>query len=273
MAADIQGSWFPTGFYGHFRSKSRTDFVCEYRQLARPIPPRKFVARSKEPTRRHVFSHHDNRQAFLNDALIFQQGLGRRRVPNSTYQFKHDFITWMPEREFVEKSRPLASTYKVDFMQDTAKKQLLIKRPKTSFEGVPTTSYRYAHGKSAPNKDTIDAMNNEALKLSLLNRKDRAMSAVYKGRESVASCLTWHAFQPKEKSPQEPVRPVVPPATQTSEFIPHPPSEPKPQSTMVVSQPVVQTAWPAPEPPQQQALPPPPPANIQPPPVPQLVAE
>ena len=27
----------------------------------------------QEPSRKHVFSHHDNRQAFLNDALIFQQ--------------------------------------------------------------------------------------------------------------------------------------------------------------------------------------------------------
>lgn len=38
---------YPTGYYGHFRSKSRADFVCEYRQLARPVPPKKFVVRSK----------------------------------------------------------------------------------------------------------------------------------------------------------------------------------------------------------------------------------
>ena len=187
-------------------------------------------------------------------SCIFQ-GLGRRRVPNSTYQFKNDFITWMPEREFIEKSRPLATTYKVDFMKSDAKTQLFTKRPKTSFEGVPTTSYRYAHGKSAPNKEEIDAMNNEALKLSLLNRKDRAMSAVNRGRESVASCLTWTSFKPKVNT-EETLRPVVPAATLTSEFVPHPPSAPKPQTTMLDLQPV-QQAWPAPEPvvSQQQAEP------------------
>ncbi|KAH3819145.1 uncharacterized protein LOC127882425 [Dreissena polymorpha] len=247
-ATDIQGSWFPSGYYGHFRSKSRADFVCEYRQLARPIPPKKFIARSTEPTRRHVFSHHDNREAFLNDALIFQQGLGRRRVPNSTYHFKNDFMAWMPEREYVEKTqRPLASTYKQDFAQ--SKKQLFIERPKTSFEGVPTTSYRYAHGSGAPNRYAIDAMNNEALKLSLLNRKDRAMTAVNKGRESVASCLTWVSAKPKPvQSDLTSSRPVVPPATQTTMFLPHPPSSPKSQ--------MVQEAWPVPQsspPVQQQA--------------------
>ncbi|KAL4226112.1 hypothetical protein ACF0H5_014099 [Mactra antiquata] len=268
MATEIQGSWFPTGYYGHFRSKSRADFVNEYRQLARPIPPKKFIKRSKEPTRKHVFSHHDNRQAFLNDALIFQQGLGRRRVPNSTYQFKNDFIAWMPEREYIERSRPLVSTYKVDFMPSQAKSQLWTKRPKTSFEGVPTTSYKYAHGGAAPNKDSIDAMNNEALKLSLLNRKDRAMTSLNKGRESVASCMTWSSFRPKPSSPQETMKPVIPPATQTSEFVPHPPSAPKPQTYVPEPQPVQQT-WPAPEPTTQQA----PPPVLQAPPQPQPMAE
>ncbi|WAR25285.1 CC084-like protein [Mya arenaria] len=263
-AAEIQGSWYPSGYYGHFRSKSRADFVCEYRQLARPVPPKKFIARSTQPTRRHVFSHHDNRQAFLNDALIFQQGLGRRRVPNSTYQFKNDFMAWMPEREYIEKTqRPLSSTYKQDFMPGQSKQQMFITRPKTSFEGVPTTSYRYSHGPGAPNKSTIDAMNNEALKLSLLNRKDRAMS-VNKGRESVASCLTWVSAKAKPapvQSDSGSVRPNVPLATQTTEFEPHPPAAPKPQMS--------QEAWPVPQgpssPQQQQAPPtmaPPPPTTV-----------
>lgn len=176
----------------------------------------------------------------------------------------------MPEREYVEKSRPLASTYKVDFNKN-GKAQLLTKRPKTSFEGAPTTSYRYAHGQSAPNKDVIDAMNNEALKLSLLNRKDRAMSAANSGRESVASCLTWRSFKPKPSN-DESVRPVIPPATLTSEFVPHPPAAPKPQTTVAVSQQTIQ-AWPTPEAPvtQQQAPPPAPaPAEVQ---APQPMAE
>lgn len=34
---------FPSGYYGHFRSKSRNDFVNEYRQQAKPSPPEKFT--------------------------------------------------------------------------------------------------------------------------------------------------------------------------------------------------------------------------------------
>lgn len=245
MKPDTVGSWFPSGYHGHFRSKTRPDFICEYRQLARPQPPDKFYNRAKQPVRKHVFSHHDNRQAFLNDALIFQQGLGRRRVPNSTYNFKQDFITWMPEREFVERSRPLTSTYKVDFMTKTAKNQLIVQRPITSFEGIPTTSYRYAHCDEAPNKKTIDAMNNTALKLSFLNRKEKPMSNKHnQGRESVATCLTWVSYKSERKS--EPVRPTIPAATQTTVYEPHPPTTQKPPSP--TSPPItVQQAWQAPD--------------------------
>lgn len=38
---------FPTGFHGHLRSRPRNDFVCEFRKLARPQPPKKFIARSQ----------------------------------------------------------------------------------------------------------------------------------------------------------------------------------------------------------------------------------
>lgn len=270
MKPDIVGSWFPSGYHGHFRSKSRPDFLCEYRQLARPQPPDKFYNRATQPARKHVFSHHDNRQAFLNDALIFQQGLGRRRVPNSTYNFKQDFITWMPEREFVERSRPLTSTYKIDFMKKAAKNQLIVQRPITSFEGSSTTSYRYAHCDEAPNKKTIDAMNNTALKLSFLNRKEKPMTNKHKqGRESVATCLTWVSSKSERNS--DPVRPTIPAATQTTVYEPHPPTTQKPPSPM--SPPVtVQQAWQAPD-----APPPMSDIHIQmnqaPPPVPQPMTE
>ena len=148
-------------------------------------------------------------------------------------------MSWMPEREYVERSRPLASTYKRDFNPNDMKSQKIIKRPKTSFEGVPTTSYRYSHGNEAPNKQVINAMNNEALMLSLMNRKDRAMSSARSGRESVASCLTWITNKTLQKQQHpETVRPVIPQATQTTEFVPHPPSQPKPPSP--TSQPPVQ---------------------------------
>ena len=36
---------FPTGFHGHFMCKSRPDFGCEFRHLAKPAPPRNFMNR------------------------------------------------------------------------------------------------------------------------------------------------------------------------------------------------------------------------------------
>ncbi|XP_076096289.1 uncharacterized protein LOC143067119 isoform X1 [Mytilus galloprovincialis] len=236
-ATDVRGSWFSSGYYGHYRSKSRNDFVCEYRQIAKPVPPKRFLNRARQPTAKHVFSHHDNRESFLDSALYFEQqynaaiygftGLGRKRVPNETYNFKQDFITWMPEREFTERSRPLCSTYRVDFKVSGGKSnqipvpipipvpQIIIKRPKTSFDGVPTSTYRYAHSEGGPNKPTIDASNNESVKLSLLNRKNRCMSAKpIRYRETVASCLNWVS------SPRAPVKS----ATQTDGFMPHPPA-------------------------------------------------
>ncbi|XP_062614588.1 uncharacterized protein LOC134276343 [Saccostrea cucullata] len=226
-ATEVVGSWFPTGYYGHFRSKTRNDFVCEYRQLAKPQPPNKFFNRSKQPTARHVFSNHDNRESFLNDALYFEQGLGRKRAPNRAYSFKQDFITWMPEREYVQRTmRPLVSTYKTDFKTSKSVPQIYVKKPPSSFEGV-TTSYRYAHGSETanPNKKIINCMNNEALKLSLLNRKNRAMSARGTVRETVASCMNW--YNPARDRPKTAVQNESA-ATQTTVFQPHPPSEPAP---------------------------------------------
>lgn len=141
------------------------------------------------------------------------QGLGRKRNPSAaaTYNFKPDFITWMPEKEYTARCRPLTSTYRKNFTR--AKeiepfKQALVQRPATSFDGVPTTSYRYAHGDGQPNRTAINAMNNSALMLSTVMRKQRAKTAKPQYRETVASCLSWHV-------PHPPNRPVVPAATET----------------------------------------------------------
>ena len=170
----------------------------------------------------------------------------------------------------MERSRPLTSTYKIDFMKKAAKQQLIVQRPITSFDGKSTTSYRYAHCDEAPNKKMIDAMNNTALKLSLLNRKEKPMTHKHKqGRESVATCLTWVSDKSERNS--DPVRPNLPAATQTTVYEPHPPTTQKPPSPQ--SPPfTVQQAWQAPD-----APPPMSDINIQmdqaPPPAPQPMAE
>ncbi|KAK7102033.1 uncharacterized protein C3orf84-like [Littorina saxatilis] len=213
MSCDIAGSWFPSGYYGHYRSKSRNDFVCEYRQLARPQPPDRFLKRSMQPCGRHVFSTHDNRNSFMTDAQYFEQGLGKKRNPEKS-SFKPDFYTWMPLKNEIERSRPQVSTYKLDFNRNGTK-QLLVKRPKTSFDGLPTTTYRYTHCEGAPNRDEILKMSSGALQLTAHSRKERAKTAQPACRDTVASCLSWY-------------RPKAPAATQVTDFfnmqhIPAPP--------------------------------------------------
>ncbi|KAK3750193.1 hypothetical protein QZH41_015417, partial [Actinostola sp. cb2023] len=63
---DISGSWFNSGFHGHFRSKTRTDFTVPYRERAKPQPPQKFLNLARERSNRHLFSRHDNRNAHSN---------------------------------------------------------------------------------------------------------------------------------------------------------------------------------------------------------------
>ncbi|XP_015761604.1 PREDICTED: uncharacterized protein C3orf84-like [Acropora digitifera] len=60
---DIRGTWFPSGFHGHFRSKSRSEFNIPYRHRAKPVPPEKFLNYAAERSNRHLFSRHDNRHA------------------------------------------------------------------------------------------------------------------------------------------------------------------------------------------------------------------
>jgi len=192
VSTHVQGSWFPSGYYGHYRSKVRTDFVNEYRQIARPQPPQRFISRSVQPPATNPFSLHDNRNSFMTDASYFAQGLGKKRHPERSATFDRDFIAWCPNRNNRFSNRPLTSTYRTDFREEELNVQKLVKRPKTSFDGVPTTTYRTVHGPDSPNKDLINAMNNESLMLSTLTRQRQAKLKKSNCRETVASCMSWY---------------------------------------------------------------------------------
>jgi len=200
------GSWFPSGYYGHYRSKVRTDFVNEYRQLAKPQPPKRFIHRSSQPTAANAFSLHDNRNSFMTDASYFAQGLGKKRHPDRSATFDPDLIAWGPNKIHRHAGRPLTSTYRQDFREEEVNVQKLVKRPKTSFDGMTTTTYRTVHGADSPNKDMINAMNNEALMLSALSRQRQAKQKKSDRRETVASCMSW--YRPR----------VVPAATSHTDF-------------------------------------------------------
>ncbi|BFZ08200.1 hypothetical protein BsWGS_11238 [Bradybaena similaris] len=73
LTSQTVGSWFPTGFYGHHRMRNRSDFINEYRHLAKPQPPDAFLHRSSLPVTSHVFSYHDNKHLFANDVSKFGQ--------------------------------------------------------------------------------------------------------------------------------------------------------------------------------------------------------
>lgn len=167
VRTETTGSWHNTGYHGHFRSKSRSDFNCEYRHLAKPPPPSTFVTRITEPVVQHSFSKHDNRHSFKSDALYFEEGLGRRRFRCDTNRFRRNFLAWTPQKQELSKSGAKASVYKVDYrgVPSEPLRQQLVSRPKTSFdEGRPrTTTYRYSHGDDNPNKTTLNALSNLGL--------------------------------------------------------------------------------------------------------------
>lgn len=205
VSTHTAGSWFPSGYYGHYRSKVRTDFVNEYRQLAKPQPPNRFIRRASQPASTHQFSIHDNRNSFMSDASFFEQGLGRRRHPERSGIFDPDFIAWTPDRIPRNSGRPFTSTYRKDFRNQELNVQKLVKRPKSSFDRTLTTTYRTVHGADSPNRDLINAMNNEALMLSTQERQRQAKQKVSDRRETVASCMSWY-------------RTRLPPATMHTDF-------------------------------------------------------
>ncbi|XP_072025305.1 uncharacterized protein [Amphiura filiformis] len=187
MAADSQGTWYPSSFHGHFRSKHRNDFVNEYRQQAKPSPPGKFVRRLTSASTHTVLSHHDNRFSFLNTVTSFQDGLGKKKVDsNIKSKFIPDFIAWVPHKKEISQSGPLESVYKDTFRESESSRnpypQILvntISKPKavidianlTTTKSVysdpvsvedathPITTYEFAHSHMQPNRNIFTNMN------------------------------------------------------------------------------------------------------------------
>jgi len=99
MATDVVGSWFPSGYHGHFRNKSRTTVVNEYRQKARPNPPEIFHRRFREIRAKNPFTSHDNRTALILDAMSFGEGVGKKRVDSKfASRYQPDFFNWAGDR-------------------------------------------------------------------------------------------------------------------------------------------------------------------------------
>ncbi|ELU02546.1 hypothetical protein CAPTEDRAFT_196725 [Capitella teleta] len=205
---------YNSGYHGHFRSKSRTDFYCEYRTLAKPPPPKVFNKRMTNTAATHMFSKHDNRHSFMDDALYFEQGMGRKRIKSRcSSRFNPDLLTWMPLKRETDAAPPKKSVYKRDFRNamTAIPPEMLVQPPMTSFDDQQpvTTSYRYAHGTDHPNKALLSVMSNRVLSSgSATNRIARPP----KQKETVGSCMNWITAECK---------PRVPDATPM--YVPHPP--------------------------------------------------
>ncbi|XP_044158209.1 uncharacterized protein C3orf84 homolog [Bufo gargarizans] len=203
MPAAITGSWFPSGFHGHFRSHIRNDVCQDYRMEARPPPPKAFTQRIKEQPTKHIFSRHDNRHIFPSSVFSFENGLGKKKLLR--YRESYNFTHWTPLEEELKRQRPLTSTYRTDFWrkdEETGKvvPQILVPRfnraTSASCSGL-TTTYRHmlgSHGNLPASQNVIttditlisNSGRTGAAGLSL----QRAKSAPYKSL-TVSDCLIW----------------------------------------------------------------------------------
>ncbi|XP_027692940.1 uncharacterized protein C3orf84 homolog [Vombatus ursinus] len=103
MQSALVGSWYNSGFYGHYRGQFKCELAQDYRLAAKPQPPAVFLQRIKEPGQ-HLFSKHDNRG-------VFDPGIGKRKAWEKLKK-KCNVFDWPPEAQ-----GPLVSSYQKDYYQ------------------------------------------------------------------------------------------------------------------------------------------------------------
>ncbi|XP_006171031.1 uncharacterized protein C3orf84 homolog [Tupaia chinensis] len=114
MQSALVGSWYNSGFYGHYRGQFKSESAGEYRLAAKPQPPAVFLQRCQEPVQRHFFSKHDNRTCFDKGPYCLLQGIGRRKDLERLCQ-QHTFLRWTPCEVELRQQGPLESSYQADF--------------------------------------------------------------------------------------------------------------------------------------------------------------
>ncbi|XP_003500432.1 uncharacterized protein C3orf84 homolog [Cricetulus griseus] len=114
MRDALIGSWYNSGFYGHYRGQVKSESAGEYRLAAKPPPPAVFLQRCEEPVRQHFFSKHDNRTSFDKGPYWLLQGIGRRKDLERLWK-RHTFLRWAPCELELSQQPPLESSYQTDF--------------------------------------------------------------------------------------------------------------------------------------------------------------
>ncbi|CAF0905473.1 unnamed protein product [Didymodactylos carnosus] len=207
------GSWYSSGYHGHFRSKSRLELSSYFRELAKPKAPKIFSERQNSEAVKHPFSKHDNRFKFESDPLVrgSQAGFGKRKADNSLRgQFDPLFIAWLPKgNESKRTELPKHTAYQDDYSHDGVSKLLsttqipqeIISTPDTNLDKQPLEKsvYKlvYAHGQ--PTSDQSKQIRSETFQRFLTTRTRRiqlqnqqATNNALNGRTTVAQCLCWN---------------------------------------------------------------------------------
>ncbi|XP_043934651.1 uncharacterized protein C3orf84 homolog [Protopterus annectens] len=222
MPGASTGSWFPSGYHGHYYGKFRNDFLQEYRMQARPHPPDVFIQRLRENPRKHIFSAHDNRHCFPSTTMSFESGLGKRKVKKPSGP-KPDFVpclvSWASLQNDEKYPRPMISTYQSAYWHpkdSSTIPQVLnpwaIPHDSTSHSFI--TTYRHAFSHKQPNMNVnTNVLTGQVVDEPLAKedtfmyvdgrhqrplppRSRRSQSALYH-HITVSDCLTWDI--PKER--------------------------------------------------------------------------
>ncbi|CAF3316348.1 unnamed protein product [Rotaria sp. Silwood2] len=195
----IIGSWFPTGYYGHFRAKSRIDLCNDFRQFARPSPPKKFLDRQNSDATSHMFSQHDNRSKFECDPLVrsTQIGFGRRKSQTNVQgKFDPFFISWIPEN--VDRNNYIddikTTSYANDFNSDLTSSQILFNAQpidsSSSSNELSVYSTVFNHGQ--PDEQQAKQIHQETFQRYSATLTRRSQIQHNERSTNVASCLVWN---------------------------------------------------------------------------------
>lgn len=200
---NIIGSWNKEGFHGHNRSKSRIENSNSFRLSAKPSPPEKFKIRFKDNATKHHFSHHDNKQAFLNDCDLFSRGVGRRKVETSNKDhWNPELIAWKNEAGRGREG-PKKTLYQRDFCVLTSPSKLLLNRQRYETPLVSSYTESFSHGE--PRKET-----SRTIKADLASRYafQRAKTCINREKSSVAHCMVWKNAPPAISQSSNPIEAV-----------------------------------------------------------------
>lgn len=192
------------GYHGHNRAKSRIEISNFYRQLAKPPPPRMFTARQNADVLRHSFSNHDNRQAYLNDPLLFGAGFGKKKIDSvNKSKWNPDFIAWKDSNLNLVRNQFYRSIYQRDFASSddirSSGARLLTGRQAFDNNRLSVYKLNYSHGE--PNEKHSKEVREETY-YRFIN-KNRAKSCLNDEarRTTVASCLVWNDRRPLKTDP------------------------------------------------------------------------